>query len=73
MRRSCRSNRTRICRSDAMKRTYITPTAEKIEFDYTVQVVASGADIRPGNGWGDRNHEHTGRGKGHWELLWRED
>ena len=25
-----------------MKRTYITPIAEKIEFDYTQQVVASG-------------------------------
>ncbi|MCQ2317186.1 MAG: hypothetical protein MJZ85_11015 [Bacteroidales bacterium] len=60
-----------------MKRTYITPTAEKIEFDYTVQIVASGVDIRPGNGWGDRNHDHTGapgqKKKGHWELLWRED
>ena len=29
-----------------MKKTYITPTAEKIEFDYSKQVVASGESCR---------------------------
>lgn len=53
-----------ICRSDVMRKPYITPTAEKIEFDYTVQIVASGVDIRPGNGWGDKNHEHK-----HWKWV----
>lgn len=49
-----------------MKKKYETPTAEKIEIDFMTQVVASGyvPDTKPGNGWGDKNHDHK-----HWKWV----
>ena len=45
-----------------MKQEYITPTAEKMEFDYTNVVVASGGNCRTGGEYSDYGtdcHEHT--------------
>lgn len=42
-----------------MKKKYETPTAEFIEIDFTTNIVASGTEnIRPGHGYGDKNHTH---------------
>lgn len=51
-----------------MKKKYETPTAELIEIDFMTNIVASGYEkpVKPGNGWGDKNHEHK-----HWR--WVED
>ena len=36
-----------------MKKVYTTPRAERLNFDYTKAVVASGSVVKSYNGWGD--------------------
>lgn len=42
-------------------RKYIKPTIEKIAIE-GCSLLANSSDIRPGNGWGDKNHDHE-----HWK------
>lgn len=42
------------------KMTYETPVSEIVEMTAEDVIRTSGGSGKPGNGWGDKNHDHEG-------------